>query len=405
MESVDDVAANQQEPYALGPNLERRILAEVDKVSDEMVEAIRAVVRQRSVREDAVPGAPFGPGVHAALDQTLDRSRSLGFSTVDLDGYMGYASWKPTSGATGEPVLPGYVCAVGHLDVVPEGTSGWKVPPYSADLTAGRITGRGVLDNKGPIYSCLYALWALKRLGLSPRREVRIIFGCNEETGFNDLRYYLRHEPAPEMGFTPDCKYPVVYAERGRLGVRLTACAAETEEGEPLQRLFSFMNEYVLNAKPNGERFGIDYSDPEFGVTELRNYRLVFEEGMPAVEFSVSYPAGVTANQLEERLGAVARRQGFDFQVMGNYDPVCFEKDCRLVRTLTLAYERVTGLDGSPVTTTGGTYAKFMPNVVPFGPSFPGQKGIGHQPNEWMDVADIITNAKIYALSLYLLSQ
>jgi hypothetical protein len=33
MESVDDVAANQQGPYALDPNLERRILAEVDKVS------------------------------------------------------------------------------------------------------------------------------------------------------------------------------------------------------------------------------------------------------------------------------------------------------------------------------------------------------------------------------------
>ena len=41
-----------------------------------------------------------------------------------------------------------------------------------------------------------------------------------------------------------------------------------------------------------------------------------------------------------------------------------------------------------------------MPNIVPFGPSFPGQKGIGHLPNEWMDRKDIIQNAKIYALSI-----
>ena len=46
-----------------------------------------------------------------------------------------------------------------------------------------------------------------------------------------------------------------------------------------------------------------------------------------------------------------------------------------------------------------------MPHIVPFGPSFPGQKGIGHNPNEWMTREDLITNAKIYALTLYQLSR
>ena len=45
-----------------------------------------------------------------------------------------------------------------------------------------------------------------------------------------------------------------------------------------------------------------------------------------------------------------------------------------------------------------------MPHIVPFGPSFPGQKGIGHQPNEWMKVDDLIKNAKIYALGIYYLA-
>ena len=57
-------------------------------------------------------------------------------------------------------------------------------------------------------------------------------------------------------------------------------------------------------------------------------------------------------------------------------------------------------MDGTPVTTTGGTYAKIMPNIVPFGPSFPGQKGIGLNPNDWMDRSDLILNEKIYALSI-----
>ena len=404
MSSTD--CQENEERVAVDAELEQRILAEVDTISDEMIDAIRAIVRQKSVQGEPAEGAPFGTDVRAALDQTLALCRELGFETYDVDGYMGYATWKAEPGPNGEPVLPGYVCALGHLDVVPEGTTGWKVPPYSAHLEDGRITSRGVLDNKGPIYACLYALWALKRLGLTPRRDVRIIFGCNEETGFGDLRYYLEHEPAPVMGFTPDCKYPVVYAERGRMGVRMTAQAREGEdEPDLLERFFAFMNEYVLNAKPNGERFGVDCTDPEFGITEVRNYKLVMHEGAPAVEFAISYPAATTAQELEERLGKVADEQQLSFEVTGNFNPVRFEKDCRLVRTRVYTYEHVTGADGSPVTTTGGTYAKLMPNIVPFGPSFPGQKGIGHQPNEWMDVADIITNAKIYALSLYLLSR
>lgn len=403
---MSSTTGSDEERIAIEPELEERILAEVDAVSDEMIEAICQIVRQKSVQGEPAEGAPFGTDVRAALDQTLELCRELGFETTNVDGYMGYATWAGEKGEDGESVLPGYVCALGHLDVVPEGTTGWKVPPYSAHLEDGRITSRGVLDNKGPIYACLYALWALKRLGLSPRRDVRIIFGCNEETGFNDLRYYLEHEEAPVMGFTPDCKYPVVYAERGRMGVRLSARPGEGEGTDALlARFFSFMNEYVLNAKPNGERFGVDHTDEEFGVTEVRNYKLVLDDGKPAVEFAISYPAGITADELCERLDAVAKAQGLELTVTGNFDPVRFEKDCRLVRTLVYTYEHATGNDGSPVTTTGGTYAKLMPNIVPFGPSFPGQKGIGHQPNEWMDVSDLVTNAKIYALSLYLLSR
>mgnify|MGYP001133613052 CR=1 FL=1 len=71
-----------------------------------------------------------------------------------------------------------------------------------------------------------------------------------------------------------------------------------------------------------------------------------------------------------------------------------------MVKAMQDSYERVTGMNGPPVTTTGGTYAKAMPGIVPFGPSFPGQKGIGHNPNEWMTVEDLMANARIYVLAL-----
>ncbi|MDE8054011.1 peptidase M20, partial [Erysipelothrix rhusiopathiae] len=53
------------------------------------------------------------------------------------------------------------------------------------------------------------------------------------------------------------------------------------------------------------------------------------------------------------------------------------------------------------VKTTGGTYAKIIPNIIAFGPSFPGQKDIAHLPDEWMNLDDIFNNAKIYSNALY----
>ena len=389
----------------LDPTIEARILAEVDELANELVEAVREVVRIDSTQSQPAPGAPFGLGCRQALDHTLALAQGMGFDTCNLDGYAGYARWLPSDAAAGE----GYVCAVGHLDVVPVGT-GWKEPPFSAYLADGTIYGRGVLDNKGPIYACLFALWALRRLQLTPRREARIIFGCNEEAGMADMAYYLSVEDAPAMGFTPDCKYPVVYAERGRARVRiapLDAPAPLTSEAyaELVEQLFSFANEYVLNAKPNGERLGIDINSPEFGVTQTRNWKLLHYEGLPCVELAISYPAGTSGDELVSRMNEAIAGAGFAATLLSDLAPVRFERDCPLVRTLQYSYEQVTGLDGTPVTTTGGTYAKVLPNIVPFGPSFPGQRDIGHQPNEWMTVDDLVSNAKIYALSLYLLTR
>ncbi|MEG1733324.1 MAG: M20/M25/M40 family metallo-hydrolase, partial [Longicatena sp.] len=117
-----------------------------------------------------------------------------------------------------------------------------------------------------------------------------------------------------------------------------------------------------------------------------------------------SYPSVCTLQEIEKKIETKLSEK-LTLKLIHNYNPVKFDKNCFMVKQLQSAYESVMHCDGTPVTTTGGTYAKAMPNIVPFGPSFPGQKGIGHNPNEWMDIKDIINNAKIYALSIYKLAK
>lgn len=371
---------------------EKKILQELNQLEDNMIQTIQEIVQVKSVAGEPTKDAPYGTGPKEALVKMLEISERLGFETVNMDNQIGYAVY-------GEDTDEDYIASVGHLDVVPEG-EGWKFPPYSAKIEDGYMYGRGVLDNKGPLMTTLFALTAIKNAGIKLKRPVRIVFGTDEETGkFRDITHYLSKQKAPTYGFTPDCKYSVVYSERGRASMQLNV------DKENIQDLFKFVNHYFIGANNTGDRLGIDYYNEEYGTMEMRGY--AFEEGEEeyTFQFVLSYPAGITIREIVDKIKERAKDTFIQTKVLYNYDPVLFDKDSDMVRLLGDTYEEVTGLDGTPVTTTGGTYAKMMPGIVPFGPSFPGQKGIGHQPNEWMKIEDLKTNAKIYALALYRLAQ
>ncbi len=365
--------------------MDEKIIDQVLDNKEEMLSSIIDLVNMPSVKKDMEPGCPYGRDLAEILNKTLKIAENMGFDTVNLDNYLGYAQF-----GQGDD----YICIIGHLDVV-EPAGQWTSPPFQATLRQGRIYGRGVLDNKGPLISCLYGLYAIKQLGIELKRPVRIIFGCDEESGFGDLEHYLKKEKPPVMGWTPDCKYPVVYGERGRMSVRFIA-----SDGNH-QALVDFVNNYIFNQNPDGTALGIRHLDQEFGTTLMRNFKLGLNNQDLTFAMDISYPAGITWTKIM----AIIREKAdsLEVEMVKNYDPVKFDKDAPMVKMMQRAYEKITGCDGTPVTTTGGTYAKLMPNIVPFGPSFPGQKGIAHLPDEWMDIDDIVENAKIYALAIYYL--
>lgn len=61
----------------------------------------------------------------------------------------------------------------GHIDVVPEGPLDmWDSPPYAPRVADGWMYGRGAGDMKAGLASNLFALDALRRLGLAPAADV-----------------------------------------------------------------------------------------------------------------------------------------------------------------------------------------------------------------------------------------
>ena len=191
-----------------------------ERYFDETVEFIVEILQYASTQGEPEEGAPFGKETAACLSAFLAKAESFGFETKNYDGYIGEVIF-----GEGEPFA-----ILAHLDVVPAG-DGWKYPPFGGvindDLSdsgvAGKkIWGRGALDDKSPAVCCLYALKALKDEGITPKRQIKLILGCNEESGWQCIEHYKKVATLPKEGFTPDADFPVIYAEKGILHFTLS---------------------------------------------------------------------------------------------------------------------------------------------------------------------------------------
>ncbi|RKD22140.1 succinyl-diaminopimelate desuccinylase [Caminicella sporogenes DSM 14501] len=184
-------------------NLNERI----EKMKDEIIKSTQEIIRIKSVKDEPKENMPFGEGIYKCLQYALNLSKSFGFKTKNIDNYAGHAEF-----GNGDEVVGILV----HLDVVPEGDN-WTYPPYGSEIHDGKIYGRGAIDDKGPAIAALYAMKALKDSGIKLNKKIRIIFGTDEESGWKGIEYYLKHEKAPDLAFTPDADFPAINGEKGIL--------------------------------------------------------------------------------------------------------------------------------------------------------------------------------------------
>lgn len=190
------------------------------KYFNDIVASTVEILKFDSSLKAAEEGCPFGKGAADCLQYFLDLAESFGFETHNYDNYIGEVVF-----GEGKPFA-----ILAHLDVVPAG-SGWKYPPFGGeindDVSEGgvegtKIWGRGAMDDKTPAVVCLYALKALKDEGIMPNRTIKLIVGCNEESGWKCIEHYNQVADMPEEGFTPDADFPVIYAEKGILHFTLS---------------------------------------------------------------------------------------------------------------------------------------------------------------------------------------
>lgn len=401
---------------------------------DKMKQTLKQLCAIPSVQGEPMPGMPFGEHVRQALDFMLDLGKQFGFKVTNYDGYIGEIVWE---GDPSEQTL-GILC---HLDVVKAGRlSDWKTPPFEPDERDGKIFARGTLDDKGPAVSILYMMKQLKEEGFTPKKTIKFILGCNEESGWGCIDHYLKVAKMPDFGFSPDGNFPVLYAEKGIMHVNYTFNCDKSikiiEGGEMPNMVCDYA--YAIapidselakecGLKINGDKiesFGVSAhgSTPEKGknaidallkyltklnLVDTSVYDALFkdcyslkeyydetgpltmspdiiraENGVMQVTVDFRYPATFKPSFMEEQVAKIA-----PFTLSGHHQaPLFNDKNSFLIKTLLNIYNKETNSTCEPIAIGGGTYARALPVGVAFGPEFPGADAPVHEPNEYISL-------------------
>jgi succinyl-diaminopimelate desuccinylase len=153
----------------------------------------------------------------------------------------------------------------------------------------------------------------------------------------------------------------------------------------------------MIGLETDGASFGCKMTD-EYGPLTFNLGLFELKEGVSSFRVNVRYPISAKEGDVMDALQSIAcREKGWTAEKRSHLAPIYKEKSDDLVQTLWGVYREVTGdQEKEPFTIGGGTYARAMDNVVAFGPGLMGSSHLAHQPNEYIEVEELIALADIY---------
>src|SRR2546422_3508609 len=221
-----------------------QILREAESMRSFIVELTLRICRERTVNyflEDFPAGGPDGmasPGEEGKVVAILQRE--LAACSIPATAHAKVAGRENLLARVGK-ARPGYrkLMVLLHTDVVPSGApSAWKFAPFEPFEKEGKLYGRGVLDDKGPLASAFATLLILKKYEQFVDGE--FIFGAvgDEEVGIGVGIEYLLEEKLIDCtdAIIPDIAgemREINVAEKGRALLKVKAHGKQAHAMNP----------------------------------------------------------------------------------------------------------------------------------------------------------------------------
>ena len=154
--------------------------------ADRFVDELRAFVRIPSISTDPAYADAIGEATRFVADR-MERAGLENVAILPTDGHpLIYADWLHAGDAP-------TVLVYGHYDVQPaDPLEDWASPPFEPEVRDGRLYGRGVSDDKGPMIIPICVAEAFLRTSGSLPINLKFVIEGEEELGSAHLAVGVR---------------------------------------------------------------------------------------------------------------------------------------------------------------------------------------------------------------------
>ncbi len=414
----------------------RRLFARIEAMQDDLVALTQDLVHMPTVNP---PGEAYEPCARL-VGERLGRS---GYAVEYLrgEGERGDSAAYPRTNVVGRLEGRGGAGPTihfnSHIDVVEPG-EGWSIDPFAAALRDGRIYGRGTCDMKGGMAASMIAIEAILAEDIAFPGAFEVSGTVDEESGgFAGVGYLAK------KGYfsKPRVDYVVIPEPLHKDCVCLGHRGVWWAEVETLGRIAHGSMPYQgVSAIRSMTRFLEKIEDKLYPALEMRQTAMpVIPEGSRRSTLNINSlhggqaepdrtvdgaPSPIVADScrvvldrrylIEEVPAEVSqeiidlleecRREHNDFRYRWreilHFEPNMTEDDSPLVQALDREIARVLGHASKHVVSPGTYDQKHVQRIghlkdcVAYGP---GILDLAHQPDEYIEVADMLASAKVMA--------
>jgi acetylornithine deacetylase len=409
----------------------RRVLEQVDKNWEREVEFLRGLVRRPSTLGNEALVQRFVAEELRELDLEPDVwqidhaeiARLPGYSPVEWS-YEGRpnvaATWRSPSGGGRSLLLNG------HVDVVPATPEHhWTFDPWGGEVSNSRMYGRGAADMKGGVAAMIYAVRALREVGIELKGDVTLETVIEEEcTGNGALAARARGYSADAAIIPEPFGRRLLEAQVGVMWARVTVRG----KGAHAERASASVNAVLkacrlLEAVKELEDRVNDPADrhPLFeGVEHPLNYNVGIVRGgdwassVPeecVFEVRVSCYPGEDLEEVGSRFQAHLLEAAKEDDWLSENPPgvgfyafraegCVVDREEPIVQTLLRCHQEATGEEPDLFSFTGTTDARFFNLYQGIPATCYGPVGANlHAPDEWVDLESLKEVTEVLALS------
>lgn len=203
----------------------------------------------------------------------------------------------------------------------------------------------------------------------------------------------------------------VVVAAQGR-----SAHGSTPEKGEnAITRLADFLAKLPLHdsekaamaaiarlypAETDGRSLGVGLRDEVSGSMTVNLGTAVMSGRTLTLGANLRAPVTFAESDFHPTMTAAMAEADFHELDSSFTPPLYVPADTPLIRALQEVYAAETGDEPTLLAIGGGTYAKTMPNIVAFGPIFPGEPAVEHEPDEYITLDSLRRCTEIYAAAI-----